>query len=370
MKDNIDSYGFFHLSSSTRRATPAARRLPPQYEERAIHTPTMTLPPLPSRAVASARPKQEAIVFRDPYGDEVGSVATGMSQQELIRKKVRASQRKKNKYTPKKKKKSKIQILGNTFLSRNKGEAEYKGMLSVSTAGESSSVPSRKWRLFGPQQQQQPEPSPEDVDLSTAETTTSDVSPVEPPQPRKVLEADASPFVLNEPPLKVGEMDTSFPVLSKNATKCFESVEHNASHASEASDSRRVRFAQQLIAPPRSIHRASPTSAVSILRESRFPPTQKSRSGSCVTPPRRTTPPRSSPAPSRSFCDQDSGVSLSPIRPNLHHFGHPAEKAFVSEELLMSSSVARSVEYPDPPLELQVGVKCIVMTHSYACTAR
>jgi hypothetical protein len=65
--------------------------------------------------VSLGRADTTPMVFSDPY--DVGSVTTGMSQQELIRRKVRESTKKqKSRYSTKKKKKNIVQILPSSLL--------------------------------------------------------------------------------------------------------------------------------------------------------------------------------------------------------------------------------------------------------------
>jgi hypothetical protein len=323
------------------------------------------------------------VVYSDPF--EVGSVMTGMSQQELIRKKVRET-KKKNRFS--KKKKKTIVSMPTSFLPRNSSSSTEKAIL---LQRRSSRLPSEStgWKMLRPMHRSG---SQDELELSTAETTLTDGSPPGLPRPRTILpygEEEVPATHTVEPndsrrrPLHTTrplETDTrslgedSFPLLSRNATNVdigdiFEQFAETPHATVSHERARSVRFSPQIVAPSSRRKRnegASPTSVLppspkSILRASRFtaaPSPYRTRIHLKPSSPAIATSP---PRDGDGFVDQ-RGVSLSPIRPapTSHWLGHPGEKNLIAATTLtMTSSVARGVEseeYPDPPLELYVRV--------------
>ena len=306
------------------------------------------------------------IVYSDPV--DGGSVMTGMSQQELIRKKVRDS-RKKQRYSNskrKKKKKTVVQLIPNLLGNSQRGVD--KAREEPSNRETSHSKPKAP-----------PKAQHDDLEHSTAESTNSESSPVTGVEERKAGRTVLDRF--GPPPSEsdhrsIGE--DSFPILSRNATSGSSFQDPPASSTPQRSSGyRSVRFSAQIVAPSPDRNATKPriTDPQPILRASpRFPATYR---------PHFRSPPRPSPArsaamhvedksPGMAFSPPRDGIGfvdrhgnfLSPIRPgstrepSSHWLGHPAEKNIAAKNassIASSASVSvKEEEYPDPPLELNV----------------
>lgn len=340
------------------RDLPASSRMQPASSTRAVRQPY-------SSAKPNHFPEQYTpIVFSDPF--EVGSVGTGMSQQELLRTKARETRRR--------------SAGGGIFSSKKKNNNKRKPRTIISIPSSllaRSEIEGSHIRLSEPNKMLGF--VDDSQELSTAETTPSEIS--------------NQHNLLSKPPIDDNRStsEDSFPILSRVAISGdfpFGPPQPPPSSSAAIAGSTtiqpvpkesvattvptpsveslpRVRFAEEIVLSPARLHVQQ---TQSILREPRFKPavSQRSSSSSLYSPAvgSLSTPPR------KDFADE-SGQLISPIRPepSSHWLGHPAEKILFDNRSNRATTVHTTTtspaapprddvertnkeSYPDPPLDL------------------